>query len=197
MNNKIESFIKRKREANNMINTRMYSYQISDGNYIDSSRTCSTIAIKRLKGSECFIKSNIFFQWKVQYVCNNIDLCSESELHNTTGPQLNCDRDSLIENNSESSSNSISVGQKSDVRERISNLEKCLNIKSNQNNIDIYAKLKSIEDCVLQLQNKLSNNIDNYSSSNNFPSIQQKQIVIHNINTNDVSMQVNFSPYFI
>lgn len=65
MNNRIECFLKRKREENSEKNTRMYCKQIYNGDYADSSRTCSTIAAKRQKGSECFVKSNIsFFSFK-------------------------------------------------------------------------------------------------------------------------------------
>lgn len=61
MNNRIDCFLKRKREENNEKNARIYCSQIYNGNYDDTSRTCSTIAAKRQKGSECFVKSIFFF----------------------------------------------------------------------------------------------------------------------------------------
>lgn len=61
MNNRIDCFLKRKREENSEKNNRIYCGQINNGDFADSSRTCSTIAAKRQKGSECFVKSIIPF----------------------------------------------------------------------------------------------------------------------------------------
>lgn len=115
-------------------------------------------------------------------------------MHNPSGPLLNCDQDSSIEKNFGLSSISCSVGEKSDVHERISNLEKCLNIKSNEPNIDIYEKLKSIEDHVLQLENILLKNSKNKSLSNIFHNIQEMEV--NYFNTNDTNTQVNFLSFF-
>lgn len=80
------------------------------------------------------------------------------------------------------------------MQERISNLETCLNIKSNgDNNFDIYEKLKSIEDHVLKLENQLLNNGKYHSLANGLSNDQYTEITIHNLKTND-SSQVNL-PY--
>jgi len=91
------------------------------------------------------------------------------------------------------SNNRSSIGLKPDVHERISNLEKVLNIKSddNKSNIDIYNKLKSIEDHVLKLESILLNINENYSLSNIFSIDQNIGIVKHNIKTDDLMKQVN------
>lgn len=55
------------------------------------------------------------------------------------------------------------------MHERISNLEQCLNIPNNNHNkIDIYERLKSIENHVLKLESILSNFNEHYSLSNLF-----------------------------
>lgn len=81
------------------------------------------------------------------------------------------------------------------MQERISNLETCLNIKNNgHNNFDIYEKLKSIEDHVLKLENKLLNNGGYHSLANVFSNDQYTEITNHNLKTND-SSQVNIYHY--
>lgn len=90
------------------------------------------------------------------------------------------------------SNNTSSVGIKPDIQERISNLETCLNIKNNDhNNYNIYEKLKSIEDHVLKLENKLLNN-GYYSLSHAFSNDGNAEIINHNLKTNYCS-QVNLS----
>lgn len=90
------------------------------------------------------------------------------------------------------SNNRSSIGLKPDVHERISNLEKVLNIKSDnsKSNIDIYNKLKSIEDHVLKLESILLNINGNFSLSNIF-SIDQDIGIIKNNKADDVMEQVN------
>lgn len=79
-------------------------------------------------------------------------------------------------------------GPNSDIHERITNLETCLNIKSEDQSIDIYEKLKSIEDRVLKLENMLLNKNENYSLSN----YQETELInCNNLNTNHTSIQVN------
>jgi len=85
--------------------------------------------------------------------------------------------------------NHNSVGLKLDVYERISNLETCLNIQNNNDDMTIYEKLKSIEDHVLQLQNMVINNGGN---SSNIYSNDQHGIVNLNLKSNDNSIQVIF-----
>lgn len=118
-------------------------------------------------------------------------------MHNSSGPLLNCDQNPNIEKSFNSSCISCSVVEKSDVCERISNLEKCLNIKSYKTNFDIYEKLKSIEDHVLQLENILSKNNKNSSLSSIFQNTQEMEVKNHNFNTNDISIQVNFLSFFV
>jgi len=90
-------------------------------------------------------------------------------------------------------SNTINyVGLKPDVHERISNIEAVLNIKSDgQSNIDIYDKLKSLEDHVLKLENILLSINENYSLSNTFSIDKDTGIIRHNLKTNDLITQVN------
>lgn len=57
VNTRIQNFMKRKEEDSNDRNTRLYCSPVSDNNYYDSSRTCVTVATKRQKGSECYVKS--------------------------------------------------------------------------------------------------------------------------------------------
>lgn len=80
-------------------------------------------------------------------------------MHNSTGP--------LIDGIDPASVNSYAIstgldftGPRSDIRERISNIERCINIKSEDDddscyktNADIYKKLKSIEDKIIEFQN--------------------------------------------
>lgn len=59
-----------------------------------------------------------------------------------------------------------SSGLKSDVRERISNLEKCLNIESDdEDNFDVYVKLKMLEDRLLKVEQKVFGSIRKTSDS--------------------------------
>lgn len=109
-----------------------------------------------------------------------------TKVHNPSGPLLNCDQDSAVKKGFDFS---CSAGQKSDIQERISNLEKCLNINSNKSNIEIYEKLKSIEDHVLQIESMLLKNSNNISLSNIFQNIQQMEVINHNCND---SSKVNF-----
>ncbi|VVC42698.1 Hypothetical protein CINCED_3A020614 [Cinara cedri] len=138
VNNRINNFLKRKQEECNDRNTRLYCSE-SKRSYFGSSRTCDTIAAKRQKRSECFVK--------------------KTKVHNAIGPLCN-GIDPASENSYSLSNHTSFTGPRTDLCERISNLESCLNIKSeNSNNYkttaDIYAKLKSIEDKVLTLQNML------------------------------------------
>lgn len=65
------------------------------------------------------------------------------KVHNNLGPLNNGGVDPASLNSYNLSSNQSSVGFKPDVHERISNIETCLNIKSDgRSNIDIYDKLK-------------------------------------------------------
>lgn len=109
-------------------------------------------------------------------------------MNNITGPQCNGDFN-LPSEKIYTPNNTSSVGIKPDVQERISNLETCLNIKSNgDNNFDVYEKLKSIEDHVLKLENQLLNNDKYHSLAND----QYTEITNHNLKTNN-SSQVNLS----
>lgn len=47
---------------------------------------------------------------------------------------------------------------KSDLHERISNIETCLNMEVDDQNYNIYEKIKSIEDRLLQLENEMTSN---------------------------------------
>jgi len=97
-------------------------------------------------------------------------------------------------NSNNLSNNRSSIGLKPDVHERISNLEKVLNIKSDgsKSNIDIYHKLKSIEDHVLKLESILLNINENYSLSNIFSIDQDIGIIKHkSIKDDDLMNQVN------
>ncbi|KAE9525051.1 hypothetical protein AGLY_014465 [Aphis glycines] len=162
VNDRIENFLKRKREENHDRNTRMYCNSISSTNYSGASRTCNTIEAKRQRGSECFVKKTI--------------------VQNNVGPLNNGGLDLTSSNSYNLSNNRSSIGLKPDVQERISNLEKVLNIKSDdsKSNIDIYNKLKSIEDHVLKLESILLNINENYSLSNIFSIDKDLGIIKHN-----------------
>lgn len=161
VNNRIEYFLKTKRKECDDRNTRLYCNSTFEDD-LGSSRTCSTIENKRHKTSECFVKS--------------------TRVHNDSGP-CNIEIDSASGNNCTLSSNTNSVKQ--DVHERISNLEKCLNIKCD-NNMTIYKKLKSIENHVLDLQTKLFNN-----DANHLPNIctndQYVEIINRNLKIGDIT----------
>jgi predicted acetyltransferase len=109
---------------------------------------------------------------------------------NHSGPQCNGGLDPASQNSYKLSSNENSIGQKPDVYERISNLEKCLNFK-NDNDIDIYKKLKSIEDHVLKLENMLLNtgkfSLSSICSNDNQP----MEIVNHNLKIDINNIQVS------
>lgn len=187
MDNRVYNYLKRKREENNDRNTRVYCTSISSSN---SARTSSIITTKRQKGSECFVKSNInFISHKIciQYLIDSI--CVDSKVVNLSGPLCNGFA-SQIGNTLSNNENSYC---KSDVLERISNLEKCLNIVNNNHDyVDIYKKLKSIEDHVLKLENMLL--IDSngkYSLSNIcLNDDQPTEIIKRNSLTDNNSMQV-------
>lgn len=85
--------------------------------------------------------------------------------HNSTGPLVNGGFDPSSENSYKLSSSLSELGANSDVHERISNLERCLNMKSENKDFDIYEKLKEIEDNVLKLQSQLLNIGQNCSAS--------------------------------
>lgn len=114
-------------------------------------------------------------------------------MYNNLGPLNNGGLDPASINSYNLSNNNInSVGLKPDVHERISNIETVLNIKSDdRSNIDIYEKLKSLEDHVLKLENILLNINENYSLSNTFYIDQDTGIIKHNLNPNNFITQVN------
>ncbi|XP_028044419.1 uncharacterized protein LOC113556178 isoform X2 [Rhopalosiphum maidis] len=170
VNSRIDNFLKRKRDENHDRNTRMYCNSISSRNYSSASRTCNTIEAKRQKGSECFVK--------------------KTKVQNNLGPLNNGGLDPASLNSYNLSNNTSSVGLKPDLHERISNIETVLNIKSdNKSNIDIYEKLKSIEDHVLKLENILLNINENYSLSNIISIDQDTGIIKHNLKTEDLIKQ--------
>lgn len=111
-------------------------------------------------------------------------------MHNDSGPLCNGGFDPASLNSYNLSASMNYVGSNSDVHERISNLETCLNIKSNGHTI--YDKLKSIEDHVLKLENILLNINENYSLSNTFSTDQDTGIIRHNLKADDLITQVNF-----
>jgi len=113
-------------------------------------------------------------------------------VQNNLGPLNNGGLDPASLNSYNLSNNTSSVGLKPDLHERISNIETVLNIKSDsKSNIDIYEKLKSIEDHVLKLENILLNINENYSISNIFSIDQDTGIIKHNLKTEDLIKQVN------
>lgn len=92
---------------------------------------------------------------------------TEIKVQNISGPQINGGLDPASTNSYKLSNNTNTIEPYQDVHERISNLEKCLNIpKNSYDKTDIYNKLKSIEDHVLRLENMLLNINENYSLSN-------------------------------
>lgn len=119
-------------------------------------------------------------------------------MYNDVGPLNNGGLDPASLNSYNLSNNTNSVGIKPDVYERISNIETVLNIKSDGgSNIDIYDKLKSLEDHVLKLENILLNINEDYSLSNTFSLDKDTGIIRHNLNTDDLIRQVNELLYFI
>lgn len=54
VNKRIENFMKRKHEESNERNVRLYCNYNNQHN--SSARTSSSVAAKRLKGSECYVK---------------------------------------------------------------------------------------------------------------------------------------------
>jgi len=120
-------------------------------------------------------------------------------VYNNLGPLNNGGFDPASINSYNLSNNNINpVGLKPDMHERISNIETVLNIKSDgRSNIDIYEKLKSLEDHVLKLENILLNINENYSLSNTFSIDQDTGIIKHNLNPNDFITQVNSVKYFM
>jgi len=119
-------------------------------------------------------------------------------VNNNLGPLNNGGLDPASFNSYNLSNNSYSVGLKPDVQERISNIETVLNIKSDgPSNIDIYDKLKSLEDHVLKLENILLNINENYSLSNTFSIDKDTGTIQHNLKTDDLIRQVNVLLYFI
>ncbi|XP_060856152.1 MAP3K12-binding inhibitory protein 1-like isoform X1 [Metopolophium dirhodum] len=172
VNRRIENFLKRKRDENQERNARLYCNSISSRNCSSASRTCNTIEAKRQKGSECFVK--------------------KTKVNNNLGPLNNGGLDPASLNSYNLSSNSNSIGLNPDVQERISNIETVLNIKSDgRSNIDIYDKLKSLEDHVLKLENILLNINENYSLSNTFSIDKDTGTIRHNLKTDDLIRQVN------
>ncbi|XP_050442361.1 MAP3K12-binding inhibitory protein 1-like [Adelges cooleyi] len=131
---RISFFMKRKREDNDDRNPRLYCNSTVDSS---SARTCSTVAAKRQKGSECYVKL--------------------TKVHNDSGPQCNGGFDPASKTSYEISKQ-FNMGLKSDIRERISNLESCMKIKPVE--MDIYKKLKILEDRVLELESMLSKGKD-------------------------------------
>jgi len=119
-------------------------------------------------------------------------------VHNNLGPLNNGGLDPASLNSYNLSNNTNSFGLKPDVHERISNIETVLNIKSDgRSSIDIYDKLKSLEDHVLKLENILLNINENYSLSNTFSIDEDTGIIQHNLKTDDLIRQVNLLLYFI
>ncbi|XP_025207442.1 MAP3K12-binding inhibitory protein 1-like isoform X2 [Melanaphis sacchari] len=174
VNRRIEHFLKRKRDENHDRNMRMYCNSKSSRNHSSASRTCNTIEAKRQKGSECFVK--------------------KTKVQNNLGPLNNGGLDLASLNSYNLSNNKSSVGLKPDVHERISNIETVLNIKSDcKSTIDIYDRLKSLEDHVLKLENILLNINENYSLSNVFSIDQDTGVIKHNLKT-DVFIRQKFVP---
>lgn len=170
VNSRIENFLKRKRNENHDRNIRVYCNSISSRNYSSASRTCNTIEAKRQNGSECFVK--------------------KIKVHNNLGPLNNGGLDPASLNSYNFTNNLNSIGLKPDLHERISNIETVLNIKSDDlSNINIYDKLKSIEDHVLKLENILLNINKNYSLSNIFSIDQGTEIIKQNLKTGDLITQ--------
>lgn len=123
----------------------------------------------------------------------------ETIVQNNAAPLNNGSLELASSNSYNLSNNRNSIRLKPDVHERISNLEKVLNIKSddNKSNIDIYNKLKSIEDHVLKLESILLNINENYSLSNIFSIDQDIGIIKHNnIKPDDLMNQVNLFLFF-
>jgi len=119
-------------------------------------------------------------------------------VNNNLGPLNNGGLDPASLNSYNLSNNINSVGLKPDVHERISNIETVLNIKSDgRSNIDIYDKLKSLEDHVLKLENILLNINENYSLSNTFSIDKDTGTIQHNLKTDDLIRQVNILLCFI
>lgn len=88
-------------------------------------------------------------------------------------------------------------GLKPDVLERISNLESCLNLKTDDhNNIDIYKKLKSIEDHVLKLESIILNNGGKVSLSNILSNNEYTGIRSDSLKTDNINRQVNICILF-
>lgn len=175
MSERIETLLKRKREENSDRNTRLYGSSVFDNNYSGSSRTSITIANKYQQESESYVKSIIYFI-PIVYIITTVIFFNfaEVKVHNTSGPQCNGGIDAASEYSCNLSNNTTLFESKPDVHERISNLEQCLNISNNSHNkIDIYEKLKFIENHVLKLENMLSNINEHYSLSdllsNNLP----------------------------
>lgn len=187
MNNRIENFLKRKRDDCNDRNTRLYCKNV----YLNSSRTCDTIAPKRQKGSECFIKSN-FLTHKFKFIISAILVCiiiwkhlwfliiliyTETSANNISGPLCNGGFDPASENSYKLKISNNFYGDKSDIYERLSNVETCLNMEVDDHNINIYEKIKSIEDRLLQLENERSNDKKVLSSN-----IQHTEMINYNDN---------------
>ncbi|XP_050525515.1 uncharacterized protein LOC126896617 [Daktulosphaira vitifoliae] len=131
VNKRIENFMKRKREESDDRNVRLYyNYNQDDS----SARTSSSVAAKRLKGSECYVKL--------------------SRVYNESGPQCNGGLDPAS-NTGYEISKQLELNSKSDIYERITNLESCMNIKPLDKNF--YERLKIIEERVLLLESILGN----------------------------------------
>lgn len=177
--------LKRKREENSDRNTRLYCSSVSDNNYSGSSRTSITIANKLQQESERHVKSIVYFTLIVYIITTVICFnCVEVKAHTTSGPQCNGGLDPASEYSCNLSNNTTLFESKSDVRERISNLEQCLNISNNSHNkIDVYERLKSIENHVLKLENMLSNINEHYSLSNLFSNNLPTDLINYNDST--------------
>jgi len=92
--------------------------------------------------------------------------CAETKVCNITGPLCNGGYDPASKNSYKLSINSKYDGPRPDVLERISNLEQCLNLPNDDHNqMNVYEKLKSIEDHVLKLESMLLKSNRNLSLS--------------------------------
>lgn len=174
----------------------MYCNSISEDNF-NSSRICSTVENKRLKTSECFVKSIFIFFFVIfvliiDTIFNFLFKIIDTKVHNNSKP-CNIQIDSGGKNKCTLSNNINSV--KPDLNERISNLEKCLNIKNDKSdNMNIYEKLKSIENRVLNLQMKLFNNEENHSL-NIYTDDQYMEVINQNLKLSNHT-QVNLLVFF-
>lgn len=107
--------------------------------------------------------------------------CAETKAHNITGPLCNGGFDPASENSYKLSINSKYDGPRPDVLERISNLEQCLKLPNvDHNQMNVYEKLKFIEDHVLKLESILLKSNGNCSLSDLCSSDLQTGLTNHN-----------------